>query len=58
MKKDITPKNKKGQPHSLWEHYYSNGQLYSKGNFINGNQDGLWEWYNHNGKLETKKYYI
>jgi len=58
MKINITPKNKKGQPHGLWELYLSNGQLYFKGNYINGQAHGLWEWYHSNGKLESKEYYI
>ena len=58
MNKDITPTNKDGQRHGYWEFYNTNGQLYFKGNFINGNQDGPWERYNTNGKLEAKQYYI
>jgi len=58
MMKNEKPTNKDGKPHGLWEYYYSNGQLYTKGKYINGNADGLWEYYHYNGKLEIKKYYI
>jgi len=58
MNKDMTPKNKEGQRHGLWEHYYSNGNLTYKGNYTNGEADGYWEFYNTNGKLESKEYFI
>jgi antitoxin component YwqK of YwqJK toxin-antitoxin module len=47
MKQDKTPRNKQGQRHGYWEKYYSNSQLFFKGNFINGKQDGLWIWDNY-----------
>ena len=54
--KNITPINENNQPHGYWEHYFSNGQLYYKGNYVNGNRHGYWE-YNYNGEL-IKIYYI
>ena len=51
MNKDITPRNKDGKPHGYWELYYSNGQLWYKGNYVNGEYDGLWEYYHNNGKV-------
>jgi len=58
MNIDITPRNKEGQRHGYWEFYNTNGKLWSKGKYINGNQDGYWEFYNTNGKLESKEYFI
>jgi antitoxin component YwqK of YwqJK toxin-antitoxin module len=37
-----------------WEQYYSNGNLLSKGNFINGERDGYWECYHSDGVLWYK----
>jgi len=58
MKINIKPKNKDGQRHGYWEHHFSNGNLSSKGNFINDNKDGYWELYYTNGQLYLKQYYI
>ncbi len=58
MKKDITPYNEKGERHGYWEKYYLNGNLWYKGNYVNGNRHGYWEWYHDNGKLKDKIYYI
>jgi len=42
-----------------WEKYHSNGRLWYKGNFINGQFHGYWEWYNtRHGKLEEKEFYL
>jgi antitoxin component YwqK of YwqJK toxin-antitoxin module len=41
-----------------WEYYYSNGGLYSKGSYLNDNEDGYWEWYRDNGQLECKGNYV
>ena len=56
--KDITPRNEQGQRHGYWEDYYENGQLMSKGNYVNGKAHGYWKDYSYNGKLEYKTYYI
>ena len=56
-KKDKTPLNKKGQPHGYWEDYYSNGQLWYKGNYVNGIRHGYWESYRANGQLHYKGKY-
>ena len=56
--KDITPLNEQGEPHGYWEDYYANGQLSSKGNYVNGKEHGYWEWYYSNGQLKSKTYYI
>ena len=37
-----------------YRRYHSNGQLYSKGNYKNGNKEGLWEEYYKNGQLWYK----
>jgi antitoxin component YwqK of YwqJK toxin-antitoxin module len=50
--------NEKGQKHGYWEDYYSNGQLESKGNYVNGKRDGYWEEYYSCGKLWMKGNYV
>jgi antitoxin component YwqK of YwqJK toxin-antitoxin module len=50
--------NEKAERHGYWEEYHSNGQLWRKGNFVNGFEDGYWEWYNDNGQLMYKRNYI
>jgi antitoxin component YwqK of YwqJK toxin-antitoxin module len=56
--KDIRPYNDKGERHGYWEYYYLNGNLWYKGNYVNGNRHGYWEWYHDNGQLDSKIYYI
>jgi antitoxin component YwqK of YwqJK toxin-antitoxin module len=56
--KDITPYNDKGERHGYWEEYWNNGQLYSKGNYINGKPHSYWEYYWYSGKLMYKIYHI
>jgi antitoxin component YwqK of YwqJK toxin-antitoxin module len=56
--KDIRPYNDKGERHGYWEKYYLNGNLWYKGNYVNGNRHGYWEWYHDNGQLDSKIYYI
>jgi antitoxin component YwqK of YwqJK toxin-antitoxin module len=41
-----------------WEEYYSNGNLDSKGNYINSSRDGYWEWYHANGNLWMKGKFV
>lgn len=55
---NINQKNKYGKPDDYWEHYYSNGDIHSKGSFINGYRHGLWEYYNFNGILFSKGNHI
>jgi len=40
-----------------WEVYYSNGQLWFKGNYIDDKRDGYWEWYNRDGNLRESIFY-
>jgi antitoxin component YwqK of YwqJK toxin-antitoxin module len=47
----INQYNENGQPHGLWEYYYSNGKLCYKGTYVNGQHHGLWEHYYSNGQL-------
>ena len=56
--KDIIPLNENNQPHGYWEEYYENGQLCSKGNYVDGKPHGYWEEYYYNGGLMDKTYYI
>ena len=40
-----------------YETYNENGQLESRGNYIDGKREGLWEWFDENGNLtETRTY--
>jgi antitoxin component YwqK of YwqJK toxin-antitoxin module len=43
--KDIKPRNENNQPHGYWEQYHVNGQLWYKGNYVNGIRHGYWEQY-------------
>ena len=57
--KDINPYNDKGQAHGYWEWYYNNGNLYSKGKYLNRKEIGYWEWYKpQSGELWLKEYFI
>tara|TARA_R110000851_G_scaffold209517_2_gene361934 strand:- start:2400 stop:2636 length:237 start_codon:yes stop_codon:yes gene_type:complete len=49
-------RNKEGKKDGYFEEYYSNGQLSSKGNYLNGKRHGYWEYYNH-GQLWDKGMY-
>jgi len=58
--KDITPRNNKGEPHGLWERYYSHSDnLRFKCLYHNGKEIGYEEDYEYlTDKLNKKKYYI
>jgi antitoxin component YwqK of YwqJK toxin-antitoxin module len=56
--KDITPRNENGIKHGYWEDYWDNGNLWYKGNYVDGNRHGYWEVYNYNGNLNQIRYYI
>ena len=56
--KDISTYNEQSEKHGYWEWYYKNGQLWDKGNYINGKRHGYWEFYYRNGQLKSKTYYI
>jgi antitoxin component YwqK of YwqJK toxin-antitoxin module len=34
-----------GREQGMWYNYRRNGSLISKGNYINGKEEGVWEWY-------------
>ena len=57
-KKDITPRNNKGERHGYHEQYYDNGELWYKGNWKDGKEYGYWEFYYDNGKLWYKGNFI
>jgi antitoxin component YwqK of YwqJK toxin-antitoxin module len=46
-----------GKKTGIWEYYWDNGQLHSKGLFKNGKRDGIWESYHENGQLFSKGSY-
>ena len=57
--REIQPRNKEGKEHGYHEGYFSNGNLWYKGNYINGQEDGYWEWHWFGGgELMSKIYYI
>ena len=48
-----------GRKQGYWEDYYvGSDDIFSKGNYKNGDRDGYWEWYYDNGKLNSKGSYI
>jgi len=49
--------NNEVEKNGIWEKHYSNGNLKSKGVYINGKKDGLWEEYHENGQLKNKTNY-
>ena len=49
--------NNKGQMEGLWEFYFDNGQLMTKGIQLNGKFSGEWIWYNKDGTLEKKTFF-
>jgi len=55
---DITPINENNQGHGYWEVYHDNGQLYYKGNYVDGKEHGYWEEYWDNGQLRYKGNYV
>jgi antitoxin component YwqK of YwqJK toxin-antitoxin module len=57
MKKDIRQFNEIGYRHGYWEIYWSNGKVYSKGNYHNGKKHGYWEYYNFDGNIDCKGHY-
>jgi len=58
MKKNIKPKNDKGQRHGYWEVYFDNGELWYKCVYINGVINGFEGFYNYVGILRRKNYYL
>ena len=46
-----------GRQQGLWKEYYSNGQIKSKGEYINSKRIGEWTFYFSNGKIEQKGKY-
>ena len=42
---------KNGKREGLWESYYRNGQLHTKGHYRKGKREGKWEFYYRNGQL-------
>ena len=56
--KDITPYNESDKQHGYWESYWNNGNLWYKGNYVDGKQHGYWEIYYDNGNLSYKGNYV
>ena len=55
--KEINQYNAEDKAEGYWEKYFDNGQLWLKGNYINGNADGLWEIHFPNGRFYYKGNY-
>ncbi|CAB4142315.1 MORN variant [uncultured Caudovirales phage] len=53
----MRPYNEQGKKHGYWERYWSNGNLWEKGHYLNGEKHGYWESYHSNGELRKKEYY-
>ena len=50
--------NRRGNRVGIWEHYYSDGNVHSKGIYVNGDREGIWEFYKESGELDYKfEYY-
>jgi len=45
------------QPHGEFTYYYQNGQIESKGEFMEGSKFGLWERYDFEGNPKPEKIY-
>ena len=56
-KKDIKPRNQKGNPHGLWEVYNPNGSVIYKCFYNNSKEVGYEEWYFNNDNELTNKIY-
>jgi hypothetical protein len=54
--------NERGEKHGYWEHYYEgyfgNGELYTKGEYVDGKMNGLWESFYNNGQLLISQTYL
>jgi antitoxin component YwqK of YwqJK toxin-antitoxin module len=46
------------EKHGYWEKYHSNGNIWYKGNYINGKLNGYWENYYTNGNIWYTGNYI
>lgn len=49
-------KDRNGLKQGLWEEYWDNGNLQSKGSYVNGLKEGYWEYYE-DGNLISKGSY-
>ena len=56
--KQINQFNSQGNREGYWEEYYDNGQLSSKGHYVNGRREGFWEDYYDNGQLAHKGHFV
>jgi antitoxin component YwqK of YwqJK toxin-antitoxin module len=50
--------NKNNNKDGHWEQYWSNGNLWYKGIYLNGKEHGYWELYSDENKVIDKKYYV
>jgi len=57
-KKNIEPRNNRGEAHGLWELYWPNGQLWYKCFCHSDKRVGYGEFYMYNSKPTQKTYYL
>lgn len=41
-----------GRKQGYWEYYFDDGEIQSKGSYINGKEEGIWEWYYYFSSVE------
>lgn len=58
MNKNITPHNKNGQSHGLWECYHHGGKLLVKAFYLNGKRIGYTEYYGESSKIQSKVFFL
>lgn len=56
--KKVNKVDSRGIRQGYWEHYYLNGQLRSKGSYVDGKREGYWGFYYDDGVLESKGRYV
>ena len=54
----INKYNEKGNKHGYWETYYTNGNLWCRGNYVDGLLDRFWEVYLYSGVIGHKGCYV
>jgi antitoxin component YwqK of YwqJK toxin-antitoxin module len=55
--KDIAPVDENNTPNGCWEIYYTEGDLWYKINYIDGEHHGLHVWFFKSGKIYKSEYY-
>ena len=58
METKVNQRDVQGSKQGFWEEYYSNGNLWSKGSYLDDKETGAWEWYYYNGNFCRKGSYL